>query len=86
MRDCLKSYIVIQNEMKNLYYLALHKEKIPRFATIDRLVSTALHWFRTDLSTVLALFTTKSFRTCLSTRQGETPVCRQRQGEIFTTK
>jgi|GEM_PF-3886908 len=33
--------------------------------TIDRLVSTALNWFRTDLSTVLGVFTTKSFRTCL---------------------
>jgi len=41
-------------------------------STIDRLVFTALHWFRTDFSTVLAVFTTKSFQwnACLPTKAG----------------
>jgi len=60
--------------------------------TIDRLVSTALHWFRTDLSTVFAVFTTKSFRSLpvgqvkrLSARyRGSFSASnRPRQGEIF---
>jgi len=56
--------------------------------TIDRLVSTALHWFRTDLSTVLAVFTTKSFgvkRLSARCRWSFSASNRQRQGEIFTT-